>query len=81
MEKEMLVLRQDVLIMLVGHLFISCYSSLRCYALYLLLNTMICIVSQAAAAKAKKRGKMLHRHELHLFWQRKKQSESNCPHA
>ncbi|KAG7256775.1 hypothetical protein CRUP_037790 [Coryphaenoides rupestris] len=26
-----------------------------------------------SATKAKKRGKVLHRHELHLFWQRKKQ--------
>ncbi|CAL8240621.1 unnamed protein product [Merluccius merluccius] len=28
----------------------------------------------ASAAKAKKKGKMLHRHELLLFWQKKKQS-------
>uniref|UniRef100_A0A8C7GGN7 Germinal-center associated nuclear protein n=1 Tax=Oncorhynchus kisutch TaxID=8019 RepID=A0A8C7GGN7_ONCKI len=34
----------------------------------------------ASAAKAKKKGKMLHRQEIVIFWQRKKHSKSLWPH-
>lgn len=45
--------------------------------LFCFLRVFTVFVFQTSAARAKKKGKLLHRNELLLLWQRKKQSKSD----
>lgn len=51
--------------------------SMMIIILFCFLRVLTVFVFQTSAARAKKKGKLLHRNELLLLWQRKKQSKSD----